>query len=289
VLESNNMIVITGATGQLGRLVIQSLLGKVPAAQIVAAVRQPARAADLAALGVQVRQADYTQPATLDAAFKGATKVLLISSSEIGQRDAQHRNVVDAAKRAGVSLLAYTSLLHADTSPLGLAAEHRATEAYLKAAGLPYVFLRNSWYTENYLASIQPALQHGAFIGSAGEGRIASAARADYAEAAAAVLTQDGHAGKTYELAGDAAYTLTEFAAELSRQSGKTVPYVNLSQADYRQALLGAGLPEPLADLLADSDVGASKGGLYDDGKQLSRLIGHPTTPLATSMKQALA
>lgn len=283
------MIVITGATGQLGRLVIQSLLGKVPAAQIVAAVRQPARAADLAALGVQVRQADYTQPATLDAAFKGATKVLLISSNEIGQRDAQHRNVVDAAKRAGVALLAYTSLLHADTSPLGLAAEHRATEAHIKAAGLPYVFLRNSWYTENYLASIQPALQHGAFIGSAGEGRIASAARADYAEAAAAVLTQDGHAGKTYELAGDAAYTLSEFAAELSRQSGKTVPYVNLSQADYRQALLGAGLPEPLADLLADSDVGASKGGLYDGGKQLSRLIGHPTTPLTTSMKQALA
>ncbi len=283
------MIVITGATGQLGRLVIQSLLGKVPAAQIVAAVRQPARAADLAALGVQVRQADYTQPATLDAAFKGATKVLLISSSEIGQRDAQHRNVVDAAKRAGVSLLAYTSLLHADTSPLGLSADHKATEAYIKAAGLPYVFLRNGWYNENYLASIQPALQHGAFIGSAGEGRIASAARADYAEAAATVLTQDGQAGKTYELAGDAAYTLSEFAAELSRQSGKTVPYVNLPQAEYRQALLGAGLPEPLADLLADSDVGASKGGLYDGGKQLSRLIGRPTTPLATSMKQALA
>jgi NAD(P)H dehydrogenase (quinone) len=283
------MIVITGATGQLGRLVIQSLLGKVPAAQIVAAVRQPARAADLAALGVQVRQADYTQPATLDAAFKGATKVLLISSNELGQRDAQHRNVVDAAKRAGVSLLAYTSLLHADTSPLGLAAEHRATEAYIKATGLPYVFLRNSWYTENYLVSIPPALRHGAFIGSAGAGRIASAARADYAEAAAVVLTQDGHAGKTYELAGDAAYTLSEFAAELSHRSGKTVPYVDLPQAEYRAALLGAGLPEPIADLLADSDVGASKDGLYDGSKQLSRLIGHPTTPLATSMKQALA
>jgi len=283
------MIVITGATGQLGRLVIQSLLGKVPAAQIVAAVRQPARAADLAALGVQVRQADYTQPATLDAAFKGATKLLLISSSEVGQRTEQHRNVIDAAKRAGVALLAYTSLLHADTSPLGLAAEHRATEDYLEASGLPYVLLRNSWYTENYLASIAPALQHGAYIGSAGEGRIASAARADYAEAAAAVLTQDGHAGKRYELAGDTAYTLSEFAAELSRQSGKTVPYVNLPQADYRAALLGAGVLEPLADLLADSDVGASKGGLYDGGKQLSALIGRPTTPLAASMKQALA
>ena len=190
------MIVVTGATGQLGRLVIQSLLTKLPAAQIVAAVRQPERAADLAELGVQVRQADYTKPATLDAAFQGAEKVLLISSSEVGQRTAQHKNVIDAAKRAGVSLLAYTSLLHANRSPLGLAAEHQATEALLEESGLPHVLLRNGWYTENYLASIPPALQHGAYIGSAGEGRIASAARADYAEAAAAVLTLAGQAGK---------------------------------------------------------------------------------------------
>ena len=162
------MIVITGATGQLGRLVIQSLLNKLPASQIVAAVRNPARAADLAALGVQVRKADYTDPALLEAAFQGAEKVLLISSSEIGQRAAQHRNVIDAAKKAGVSLVAYTSILHADRSPLGLAAEHAATEAYLRESGLPHVLLRNGWYTENYLASVPPALQHGAFIGSAG-------------------------------------------------------------------------------------------------------------------------
>ncbi len=283
------MIVVTGATGQLGRLVIQALLRTVAPAQIVAAVRQPARAADLAALGVQVRQADYTQPASLDAAFEGATKLLLVSSSEIGQRLAQHRNVIDAAKRAGVSLLAYTSLLHADRSPLGLAAEHVATEALIKASGLPAVLLRNAWYTENYLASVQPALQHGAFIGSAGEGRIASAARADYAEAAAAVLTRDGQSGKVYELAGDSAYTLAEFAAELSRASAKTVPYVNLPEAEYRKALIGAGLPEPVAALLADSDAGAAKGGLFDDGKQLSGLIGRATTPLATLMKAALA
>jgi len=283
------MIVVTGATGQLGRLVIQALLRTVAPAQIVAAVRQPARAADLAALGVQVRQADYTQPASLDAAFQGAAKLLLVSSSEIGQRLAQHRNVIDAAKRAGVSLLAYTSLLHADRSPLGLAAEHVATEALIKASGLPAVLLRNGWYTENYLASVQPALQHGAFIGSAGEGRIASAARADYAEAAAAVLTRDGQAGKVYELAGDSAYTLAEFAAELSRASAKTVPYVNLPEAEYRKALIGAGLPEPVAALLADSDAGAAKGGLFDDGKQLSGLIGRATTPLATVMKPARA
>lgn len=282
------MIVVTGASGQLGRLVIQSLLKIVPAAGIVAAVRQPAAVADLAALGVQVRQADYAQPATLDAAFQGATKVLLISSSALGERVAQHGNVIDAARRAGVALLAYTSLLHADTSPLGLAAEHTATEALLRASGVPHVLLRNGWYTENYLASLPAVLQHGAVIGSAGEGRIASAARADYADAAAAVLTRDDQAGQVHELAGDTSYTLAEFAAEVGRQTGRAIPYVNLPEADYRGALLGAGLPEPLAHLLADSDVGASKGGLFDDGHRLSALIGRPTATLAAMVEAAL-
>lgn len=283
------MIVITGASGQLGRLVIQSLLTKVPASRIVAAVRNPQKASDLAALGVQIRRADYTDSASLDAAFQGAEKVLLISSSEVGQRLAQHRNAIDAARRAGVSLLAYTSLLHADTSPLGLAGEHVATEAWLAQSGVPFVLLRNGWYTENYLASIPPALQHGAFIGSAGEGRIASAARTDYAEAAAVVLTTSGQSGKVYELAGDEAYTLAEFSAELSRQSGKAIPYVDLPENDYKAALIGAGLPEPIAGLLADSDSGAAKGGLFDDTRQLGTLIGRPTTPLAVSMRAALA
>ncbi|WP_018150820.1 SDR family oxidoreductase [Leeia oryzae] len=283
------MIAVTGATGQLGRLVIQSLLAKMPASQIIAVVRNPARAADLAQAGVQVRQGDYTQPDSLISAFQGVEKVLLISSSELGQRTAQHKHVIQAAKQAGVSLLAYTSLLHADRSPLGLAAEHQATEALLKESGVPFVLLRNGWYTENYLASIPPALQHGAFIGSAAEGRIASAARADYAEAAAVVLTLDDQVGKVYELAGDTSYTLAEFAAELSKQAGKTIPYVNMPEADYKAALEGAGLPAPIADLLADSDTGASKGGLFDDQHQLSQLIGRPTTPLAASMKAALA
>ena len=282
------MIVVTGASGQLGRLVIQSLLKTVPAAGIVAAVRQPAAVADLAALGVQVRQADYAQPATLDAAFQGATKVLLISSSALGERVAQHGNVIDAARRAGVALLAYTSLLHADTSPLGLAAEHTATEALLRASGVPHVLLRNGWYTENYLASLPAVLQHGAVIGSAGEGRIASAARADYAAAAAAVLIRDDQAGLVHELAGDTLYTLAEFAAEVGRQTGRTIPYVNLPEADYRGALLGAGLPEPIAHLLANSDVGASKGGLFDDGHRLSALIGRPTATLAAMVEAAL-
>ncbi len=282
------MIVITGASGQLGRLVIEALLHKLPASEIVAAVRSPEKVSDLAARGVQIRQADYTRPATLDAAFRGADKLLLISSSEVGQRVPQHRAVIDAAKRAGVKLLAYTSLLHADTSPLGLAAEHQETEALLNASGLPHVILRNGWYTENYAAGVPAALAHGVLLGSAGTGRIASAARADYAEAAAAVLTQDDQAGRIYELAGDTAYTLTELAAEISAQSGKEIAYKDLPEADYKAILLGAGLPEGLAALLADSDVGASKGGLFDDSHQLGQLIGRPTTILATSIATAL-
>jgi NAD(P)H dehydrogenase (quinone) len=282
------MIVITGATGQLGQLVIKALLKKVPASGIVIAVRNVEKAKNLAALGVHVRQADYTQPATWDAALKGADKVLLISSSEIGQRAKQHRPVIDAAKRAGVKLLAYTSVLRADTSPLGLAAEHKETEDYIRASGVPFVLLRHSWYTENYTAGIPGALAHGAVYGCAGNGRISSATRADYAEADVAVLTADNQAGKVYELAGDTDYTLAELAAEISRQSGKNIGYVNLSEAEYKNVLIKVGLPEPVAALLSDSDTGVSKGGLFDDGHQLSKLIGRPTTPLAAVVKAAL-
>jgi NAD(P)H dehydrogenase (quinone) len=282
------MVIVTGATGQLGRLVIEALLRKLPASEIAAVVRDPNKAADLAARGIEIRQADYDQPASLAAAFKQGEKLLLISANEVGRRVPQHQAVIDAAKRAGVSLLAYTSLLRADTNPLPLAAEHKETERLIKASGLPAVVLRNGWYTENYLAGVPTALQYGVVLGSAGEGRIASAARADYAAAAVTVLTQDGHAGRIYELAGDGAYTLAELAAEITRQSGKTVVYQNMPEADFKAALLGAGLPDFLATLLAESDVGASKGGLYDDGRQLSQLIGRPTTPLADMVKAAL-
>ncbi|GAA3895290.1 MULTISPECIES: SDR family oxidoreductase [Gibbsiella] len=283
------MIAVTGATGQLGRLVIEALLKTVPANQIVAAVRSPEKAQDLAKQGLVVRQADYSQPATLQAAFQGVSKLLLISSSEVGQRAAQHQAVIDAAKAAGVELIAYTSLLHAETSPLLLGEEHRQTEAALQQSGLPFVLLRNGWYSENYAASIAPALAHGAFIGAAKNGRIASAARADYALAAAKVLQLDGQAGKVYELAGDDSYTLSEFAAEIAQQSGKAVNYVDMPQAEFAAALKGAGLPAGLADVLADSDVGAAQGALYDDSHTLSQLIGRPTTTYQQVIAAALA
>lgn len=280
------MIVVTGATGQLGRLVIAELLKKVASSGIAAAVRNVEKAKDIAVLGVQVRQADYDQPASWDAALKGAHKVLLISSSEVGKRATQHRAVIEAAQRAGVTLLAYTSILHADASSLGLAAEHKETEALIRASGLPYALLRNGWYLENYQHPIQVSLAHGAVLGAAGDGRISAAARADYAAAAVAVLT--GNIQGVHELAGDTAFTLAELAAEISRQSGKTVGYVNLPEAEFRDVLLKAGLPPPFAALLADADAGIARGELFDESRQLGRLIGRPTVPLASAVAAAL-
>lgn len=280
------MIAITGATGHLGQLTLTELLKTVPASQLVAIVRNPAKAEALAQQGVTVRQAEYGDQAALTAALEGVEKLLLISSSEVGQRAVQHRNVINAAKSAGVKFIAYTSLLHADRSPLGLHVEHVETEQYLAASGIPYALLRNGWYSENYLASAPAALAHGVFIGSAGEGKIASATRADYAAAAAKVISSEGHAGKVYELAGDEAWTLSDLAAELSKQSGKPVVYQNLSEADFAAALKGVGLPEAFANLLADSDVGAAKGGLFDDSRTLSTLIGRPTTPIRDSIRE---
>lgn len=282
------MIAVTGATGQLGRLTINALLARVPADQLIALVRDPAKAQDLAAKGVAVRQADYADPASLAQALVGVERLLLISSNELGQRAAQHQAVIDAAKNAGVQLLAYTSVLHADASRLGLAGEHRTTEQALAASGLAHVLLRNGWYHENYTAGIPAALEHGVLAGSAGHGKISSAARADYAEAAAVVLTSEGHAGRTYELAGDAAYELAELAALITEQSGKAVVYKDLPQADYKAMLISAGLPEPIAELLSDSDAAAAQGALFDDSRQLSKLIGRPTTPVGVAVGEAL-
>ncbi|MFT4246664.1 MAG: SDR family oxidoreductase [Pseudomonas sp.] len=286
---SSARLLVTAATGQLGRKVVAELLKKVPAAELAVAVRDAGKAADLAAAGVEVRVADYADPAGWDAALAGIERVLLVSSNAIGQRTAQHRNVIEAATRAGVQLIAYTSVLRADTSELALAVEHRETEALLRASGLPVVLLRNGWYTENLTAGLAHELASGVRFGSAGEGRFATATREDYAAAAAAVLAGDGHAGKTYELAGDSGYTLAEYAAEVSRLAGKPVVYQDLPQADFRDGLVKAGLPAPFAEVLADSDAAAARGALFDDGRQLSGLIGRPTTPLAQTLEAALA
>jgi NAD(P)H dehydrogenase (quinone) len=278
-------IAITGATGQLGRLVVSSLEARVPVGELVALVRSPAKAADL---GIEAREADYDRPDTLDRALAGVDTLLLISGPVPGVRVAQHRNAIEAAKKAGVARIVYTSALHADVSPLDIAPDHRATEAMLIASGIPHTILRNSWYTENYTGSIPGALAAGALLGSAGDARISSAMRADYAEGAAVVLAGSGHEGRTYELAGDEAWTLADLAAELSRQTGRTIPYTDLPPAEYAKALTSIGLPERLAQAIAGWDVAAAQGALFDDSRQLSALIGRPTTPLSVAVAVAL-
>ena len=280
--------VVTAAGGQLGRLAVAALAARVGAAQVAAVVRDPAAAAALFPEGVVVRHGDYERPETLDAAFAGAERLLLISSNAVGSRVAQHRNAIEAATRAGVALIAYTSVLHADRSALGLAGEHRETEALIAASGIAHTLLRNGWYSENYAASIAPALQHGAFIGSAGAGLVSGAARIDYAEAAAVALVEDEGAAVIHELAGDTGFTLTDFAAELSRQAGRDIPYVDMPEAVYRTALVGAGLPEPFAALIADSDAAAANGALFDGSGALGRLIGRATTPVGETIAAAL-
>ena len=280
-------IVVTGATGHLGHLIVESLLRRgVPAGQIVALGRDVAKAADLADRGVTVTAADYNDPGSLRAAFAGADRLMFVSASEAGQRLTQHRNVVAAAKDAGVGLVVYTSIAAADTSSLQLAAEHAATERELAATGLPYVFLRNSWYTENYTGQLPTFLEHG-IAGAAGDGKVSAAVRADYAEAAAAVLTGEGHTNRVYELGGPA-FTMTELAAEVSKQTGREVTYTDLPVDQYTKVLVGAGLPEGYAAFLADADRGLAQGELYVESDDLDRLIGRPATPLADAIRAAL-
>lgn len=279
-------IAITGAAGQLGRLVIEKLKLKVPANTLVALVHKPEQTE---VLGVAAKAMDYAKPETLGPALSGVETLLLISASEIGKRAVQHANIITAAKKAGVKRIVYTSLLHADRSTLAsLGDEHRVTEANIKATGLSYTILRNGWYTENYTSAVGPALANGALIGSAGDGKISSATREDYAEAAVAVLTTKGHENATYELAGNTAWTLTDLAAEISKQTGKNIPYRNLPEADYAAALEGAGLPKAIAGAVASWDVSTSHGALYGTERKLSELIGRPTTPLAVSVERAL-
>ncbi|MEU0844096.1 SDR family oxidoreductase [Streptomyces sp. NPDC005962] len=281
-------IVVTGATGHLGRLVIDGLLEKVPADRITAVVRDADKAAGLAARGVTLKVADYSRPETLRGAFAAGDKVLLISGSEVGQRVPQHQAVIDAAKEAGVALLAYTSILGGPAADFTLADEHRATEQAITESGLPYALLRNGWYNENYTERLAPVLEHGAVVAAAGEGRVASASRADYAAAAVAVLTGEGHENTAYELSGDTAWSFAEYAAEIARQTGKEIAYRAVSADEVRGILTGAGLPEPLAAILADVDAAIERGRLAATPGDLSRLTGRPTTPIADSLTLAL-
>ncbi|WP_427129135.1 SDR family oxidoreductase [Pseudarthrobacter sp. S9] len=283
-------IVITGASGQLGQHVVEALLERnVPASDIVATGRSVGKLADFAARGVQVRAMDYTDPASVAAALQGARKVLLISGSEVGQRVEQHRNVIEAAKAEGVELVAYTSIANADTTGMKLAAEHQATEALLQESGVPFALLRNGWYLENYTEQLPGTLAQGAVAGSAGDGRVSAAFRADYAQAAAAVLTADGQAGKVYELGGDQAFTMAELAAEISAAAGKPVTYQDMPAADYAGMLAGVGVPEAFADILADSDLGIARGDLLVSSGDLQKLIGRPATTLAQAVRSAVA
>jgi NAD(P)H dehydrogenase (quinone) len=278
-------IAVTGATGQLGRIVVNKLKEKTDAKNIIAVVRSKQKASDLY---VETREADYEKPDSLASALQGIDTLVFISGSEIGKRAPQHKNVIHAAKMNGVKRIIYTSLLHADRTTLGIAGEHVATENLLKNAGIPFTILRNGWYTENYGGSIANALGVGALYGSADKGKISSAPQKDYAEAIVAVATTDGHQGKTYELAGDEGFTLADLAAEISKQTGKNIIYTNLPVDEYAKALVKAGLPEGVAQMFAGIDVSTSKGDLFDDSRDLSKLIGRPTTPLRDAVKELL-
>ncbi|MDX3609441.1 SDR family oxidoreductase [Streptomyces sp. FL06-04B] len=282
-------IVVTGATGALGRLVVDALLATVPAGEVVAVVRDKEKAAALAARGVELRIADYSAPETLAGAFRSGDRVLLISGSEVGRRVAQHAAVIDAAKAAGVAQLAYTGILGGPDADFALADEHKATEQLILDSGLPYTFLRNGWYTENYTANLAPVLEHRAVVANAGEGRVASATRADYAAAAAAVLTGDGHLNTAYELSGDTAWSLAEYAAVISELTGETIAYNNVPAAAHLEILVGAGLPEGFAAILVDVDEAIERGRLAGTSGDLARLIGRPTTPLAETVRAALS
>ncbi len=278
-------IAITGSTGKLGTYVVNMLKDRMPAENIIALARRPEAAAKF---GVEVRTADYDKPDTLNQALRGVDILLLISANEMGKRANQHQNIIEAAKNQNIKRIVYTSLLHADKTTINLGLEHLATEKMIKESGIPYTILRNGWYTENYTASVPGAIAGGAFAGCAGDGKLSLAARKDFAEAAVAVLTSEGHQGMIYELAGDVVYTLEDLANEISRQTGKEIPYRNMPEHEYSSMLKGFGVPEGFAAMLAAWDISASKGDLFDDSGTLSKLIGRKTTPLSESVKEVI-
>lgn len=283
-------IAITGATGQLGQIVVRLLRERHPDIPVVALVRDIDKAVPLAALGAEVRRFDYDEPDTLAASLAGVEKLLLISGNAVGERERQHRAVIEAAKGAGVRLIAYTSVLRASETTLPIAAEHKLTEAVLREVGVPHVLLRHGWYCENYMFRVQAAVESGTLPTCAGDGLISAASRRDFAEAAVAVLTAgEDQAGKVYELAGSTSFTFADLAAEAARQSGRPVTFVDLPKAEFEAAIMEIGLPAFVASLIAKSDHGAREGGLFEDSRTLERLIGRPTTPISQVVAETLA
>ncbi len=281
-------VAVTGASGQLGRLTVEALLNR-NAGPVVAIVRDPDKVRDLAERGVEVRQASYDDPQALDRALAGVNRVLLVSGNEFGKRVGQHGNVIEAAARAGVELIAYTSIPRADENSMILAQEHRGTEEVLANSTVPHVFLRNSWYWENYLNGVEATLESGVLYGAAGGGRVAAAARGDYAEAAAVVLTTDGHAGRVYELGGDEHLSLADVAQVISSASGKQVRYRDLPESELAAGFEKAGVPSAFAQVLADSDTGLRAGWLDVTSGDLQKLIGRSSTSAAEVLGRALA
>lgn len=279
-------ILVTGATGQLGALIVKHLLKALPAASVVAGGRNSARAPS----GVEFRYLDYSMPASVEAAMHGISRVLLVSGSEVGKRVAQHQAVIDAAARAGVRLLGYTSILKADDNPFLLATEHRETEQVLARSQVPYIRLRHGWYSENYASSAGMAIQFGVIRSASGNGRFSTATRDDYAAGDAALILRDDHQpGQAYELAGSTSFSKQEYAELLSRKSGKQIVVNNLTGSAYAAALMQAGLPEPVARILADSDAKSADGWLFDDSRTLEKAIGRPTVTLEQTLDAVLA
>jgi len=282
------MIAVTGANGHLGKLVIEGLIERVPANQVIAAVRTPERASLFERLGVQVRTADYSRPETLSTSLRGVKRILLISAADVSERFNLHKAVIDAAKKEGTELFVYTSLLRADSSELFLAREHKQTEDYIRASGLPFVFLRNGWYLENHTSGLASAAEQGELLGSSSGARFASASRADYSAAATVALTQVDSAGKTYELAGDRSFSMAELAKEVSTQIGRDIPYRNLSANDYAAILLRSGVPQMTVDVIVDANTKSIRGDLDSTSRDLSQLIGRRTTTLSDAVRSAL-
>lgn len=278
-------IAITGATGQLGELIIQALLTHIPADNIVALVRNKTKALKLKQQNIELRHFDYDSPETLAPALIGIDKLLLISANEIGRRTAQHQAVIEAAKNAKVPYIAYTSLLRANTSPLGLAQEHRETEALIQASGLTYTFLRNNWYSENYIAGVVQNVASGQLFSAAKDGKISSASRTDYAEAAAIVLASTNHDNKTYELAGSENFTKLDLAKFIEKASGKKVSRIELSASDLTHGLQQAGLPETLISVIVDADIQTVEGAMYSESKDLEQLIGRKTISIQSQIE----